>query len=297
MNNNYGYKESYMNKTFKVIGIIVIVTIISIGFFACKNGTIPCIHTGGEANCTLKAVCTICNEEYGDFLHSVENWSILKHPTSLYEVNHELGEESGTCEICASIVIRRLTIENYKTYFLRPPENPGPIKNSTKGLPYYYDGDIAEYRSAEDTVFTGLGGLATGTDIVLWRRRDYIDLETDNQAWRFIPDINEDYFQIKSDYFHFSYLGDRVIKLNGTTAEEGMGLILAFSNVADDSQWWRLLRQSDDSFIIISKTNPSLGIAVMSEIPPSSDEYYWHNFPTMQPLDTANNIWIFEPYP
>ena len=83
-----------------------------------------------------------------------------------------------------------------------------------------------------------------------------------------------------------------MIKLSGDIAVEGMGLIGALSNAADDSQWWRLLRQPDGSFIIINKTNPALGIAVKSVMLPG--EIY--NFLTMQTLDAAYNTWFFESY-
>jgi len=134
--------------------IIITAILLTLGLLSCGNSsgdsaggdiTNPCAHTGGEATCTVKAVCTLCDQEYGETApHSVDAWSVSKHPASLDELNNERGEESGTCEICNNTVRRALTAENYKKYFYHPPpETFGAINNSIKGLPYNGPGGIS----------------------------------------------------------------------------------------------------------------------------------------------------------
>ena len=51
-------------------------------------------HSGGEATCTAKAVCAVCQAEYGDALdHDWGPWQVTTEPTCTEE-----GEETRTCK-------------------------------------------------------------------------------------------------------------------------------------------------------------------------------------------------------
>ncbi|QQO07836.1 RICIN domain-containing protein [Breznakiella homolactica] len=164
----------------------------------------------------------------------------------------------------------------------RPPETPGFIKNCAKHLPYM------DKASGENMVIDMKGGTIIGTDAILWIQKPFTSSTILTQVFKFIPDVKEEYFQIQS-----SYNTQYVIVLSGDIASEGMGLKAAYSNTADNSQWWKLLRQPDGSFAITNKTNPALVVAALSELPSGSS----HNILTMQPLGAANSTWTFEPLP
>ncbi len=54
------------------------------GGVAIGGGDDTCTHTGGEATCSAKAVCTLCGEEYGDFAADVHKNTEVRDESETY---------------------------------------------------------------------------------------------------------------------------------------------------------------------------------------------------------------------
>ena len=58
-------------------------------------------HKGGTATCIAKAICSVCNQPYGNLgSHNAENWRQTKAPTFT-----ATGEKTGHCTVCDKDVI------------------------------------------------------------------------------------------------------------------------------------------------------------------------------------------------
>ncbi|MCM1327983.1 MAG: leucine-rich repeat domain-containing protein [Ruminococcus sp.] len=89
-------------------------------------------HTGGTASCTVKAICTVCGEEYGDLIsHTSDSGTVTKEPTST-----ETGEKIFKCTVCGT-VIRTETIPstgadvNIPSYPSAPSRPSNPVQPTT----------------------------------------------------------------------------------------------------------------------------------------------------------------------
>lgn len=57
-------------------------------------------HTGGNATCTKKAVCAVCDKEYGEMLpHTPGEWAVIKNPTIT-----ENGRQEKRCSECQTVI-------------------------------------------------------------------------------------------------------------------------------------------------------------------------------------------------
>ena len=66
------------------------------------NTTIPAKgHTGGEATCTARAVCEVCNESYGEYVEHVQYKLAAKEPTC----TEDGYTERAWCEVCEKTLV------------------------------------------------------------------------------------------------------------------------------------------------------------------------------------------------
>ena len=155
------------------------------------------------------------------------------------------------------------------------------IANSASNLVY-----TTPNVTAAKTVMDIRGGIRRGEFVILWIAKDYSLPSTNNQAFNLIPGANEEYFQISA---HPGF-DDSVFAPVSSNANLGARLIMAEPNATDETQWWKLQRQSNGHFIFVNKTNTELCIAPTSVFQVGDP----HNYLTLQPLNAANNTWIIE---
>ena len=164
-----------MKNTLRLIGIIVLVTLIGFSMAACGDSgsgdpsTPPHTHIpGAAATCTSAQTCTACGVVLQAASHTYGAWTVTTPPNF---TTSTAGEETGTCSVCAATGKRAYPVYNLGD------TGPGGGKifyrNGTAfGTNWYYleaaannMATILNWASAGkiNTLLTGTFGTAIGT--------------------------------------------------------------------------------------------------------------------------------------
>lgn len=105
------------------------------------------IHTGGNATCTKKAVCVVCDKEYGEMLpHTPGEWAVIKNPTIT-----ENGRQEKRCSECQTVIA---TADIPKLNLMVSPTTINLETTDTAKLTVDAGGKEVSFKSSKTSVVT-----------------------------------------------------------------------------------------------------------------------------------------------